>query len=266
MHSEILAKITGDNDMGYKISILLLLLASFSCLAMAEVNDVNELSITLRDFQVIQAKLKSDKPMTWIFTGDSITQGAYHTGGWRSYSELFAERIRWELRRKSDIVINTGISGDTAGKVLATFDWRVTRFQPDVVSIMIGTNDSVSGEKGRASCRKNLLKIVDKIRDAGAVPVINTPNFICVKGYNGSRKDLGNYVKIACEVAAEKKIILIDHWSYWQEQRKDKESLMNWLSDSIHPNEYGHRAIANKIFMELNIYDPNSPTCKLFIP
>src|SRR6266446_3517466 len=51
----------------------------------------------------------------WVFTGDSITHGALHTLGWRSYPAHFAERVRWELRRMRDVVINTGISGDHTG-------------------------------------------------------------------------------------------------------------------------------------------------------
>ena len=35
--------------------------------------------------------LAGKEPLTWIFTGDSITHGALHTWGWRSYVEHFAE-------------------------------------------------------------------------------------------------------------------------------------------------------------------------------
>jgi lysophospholipase L1-like esterase len=54
-----------------------------------------------------------NKPITWVFVGDSITHGARHTNGWRSYSEHFAERMRWEMKRYTDTVINTGITNDT---------------------------------------------------------------------------------------------------------------------------------------------------------
>ncbi len=59
-----------------------------------------------------------------------------HTLGWRSYSELFGERIRWELKRMRDIVINTGVSGDNTDGILADLDWRVLHLKPDVVSLM----------------------------------------------------------------------------------------------------------------------------------
>ena len=219
-----------------------------------------------KELEIIKAHLKGDKPVTWVFTGDSITQGAKHTRGWRCYQELFSEFVRWELGRKSDVVINTGISGDTAEGILNDFNWRVSRFKPDVVSLMIGTNDCAEGKKGRQKYKETLGKLIDQIRDAGAVPLLHTPSMICIEGSDGIRKDFSNYVQIIGQIASEKETVLVDHCSCWNQQRENRELLMNWLSDSIHPSEYGHRAIANKIFMDLDIYNPDSSTCKLFIP
>src|SRR6266511_979426 len=105
----------------------------------------------------IKQFLAGKKALTWVFTGDSITHGALHTLGWRSYPEHFAERVRWELRRMRDVVINTGISGDRTGGLLADLDWRVLRFKPDVVSVMFGMNDCSLGMAGREMFRKNLV-------------------------------------------------------------------------------------------------------------
>ncbi len=41
-------------------------------------------------------------PLTWVFAGDSITQGIVYTHGWRGYTELFKERL-WELGRWEDL-------------------------------------------------------------------------------------------------------------------------------------------------------------------
>ena len=38
----------------------------------------------------------------WLAVGDSITHGAVHTNGWRSYPEHFNERVKFELRRWSN--------------------------------------------------------------------------------------------------------------------------------------------------------------------
>jgi acyl-CoA thioesterase-1 len=56
----------------------------------------------------IQQMLASPEPVKWLFMGDSIAQGALHTMGHRDYPQHFGERVRWELRRTQDCVINNG--------------------------------------------------------------------------------------------------------------------------------------------------------------
>ena len=211
----------------------------------------------------IKELLARKEPVTWVFTGDSITHGALHTLGWRSYPEHFAERVRWELRRMRDVVINTGISGDRTKGILADIDRRALRFQPEVVSIMFGMNDCSAGPAGHDTFRKNLNAIVDKIIAAGAVPLVNTPNTVYVKNAGG-RADLPAYSQIIKDVATERELALVDHWDHWQKAKPDQEELLPWLEDkSIHPGVYGHREFAKLIFRVLGIFDTASPTCKL---
>ena len=63
-------------------------------------------------FRPIRSLIANKEPIIWVFIGASVTQGALHTYGWKSYVEHFQERIRTEMRRMTDIVINSGISGD----------------------------------------------------------------------------------------------------------------------------------------------------------
>ncbi|HEY2253511.1 MAG TPA: SGNH/GDSL hydrolase family protein [Planctomycetaceae bacterium] len=211
----------------------------------------------------IKDLLAAKDPICWVFTGDSITHGALHTKGFRSYPEHFAERVRWEMKRMRDIVINTGISGDKADGLLADLDWRVLHLKPDVVSIMIGMNDCTLGEVGRELFRKNLTAIVNKVKAGGAIPILNTPNTIYLKNAE-TRGDLPAYAQIIRDVALGTKAVLIDHYAHWETVKPDQESLVKWLEDkSIHPGAFGHREFAKKIFNDLGIYDEKSPTCQL---
>jgi lysophospholipase L1-like esterase len=214
----------------------------------------------------IKELLARKEPVTWLFTGDSITHGALHTLGWRSYPEHFAERVRWEMRRMRDVVINTGISGDRTRGILADLDWRALRFQPDCVSLMFGMNDCSDGLAGRDTFRSNLKTLIEKITAAGAIPLLNTPNTVYVKNAGG-RGDLPAYAEIVRDVATQEKLALVDHWEHWQKSKPDQESLLPWLEDkSIHPGVFGHREFAKLIFRALGIFDPASPTCKLEVP
>jgi lysophospholipase L1-like esterase len=68
-----------------------------------------------------------------------------HTHGGRSYPEHLHELIRGELERVRDIVLNTAISGNRIVDLLDDWDRRVASWQPDVVTLMIGTNDASDG-------------------------------------------------------------------------------------------------------------------------
>lgn len=214
----------------------------------------------------IRLLLAGSMPLTWVLTGDSITQGALHTLGWRSYPELFAERVRWELRRLQDVVINTGISGDTTAGILKEPAWRIFRFKPHVTSLMFGTNDCVAGAGGREAFRQNLGKLLDQIDARKSLAILHTPNLIFYRNAP-RRQDLLAYVEIVRAIARERRILLVDHYAHWLESHKAHPGeLLYWLNDgSIHPNPCGHREIANLLFKRLGIYDPNSRTCRLFI-
>lgn len=214
----------------------------------------------------IQQLFQTKEPVTWVFTGDSITHGALHTLGWRSYPEHFAERVRWELARVRDIVINTGISGDRTGGILNDWDWRAGRFEPDVVSLMFGMNDCGDGPAGRDKFRTNYLQLVDRVQAARALPLLHTPNTAYAKKSPG-RDDLAAYADIVRQIAHDRGTALVDHYAEWSAAKPEQESLLPWLQDeSIHPGVYGHRMFARSIFRAVGIFDPKSPTCALEVP
>lgn len=216
-------------------------------------------------FAAIKALLKGKDPVNWVFTGDSITHGALHTFGRRSYVEHFAERVRWELRRMNDFVINTGISGDTMKGITGREDRRIFQFQPKVVSLKMGMNDCRAGADGLGYFRDSIEALVGKVRENGAVLLLNTPNLIYFPN-DKQRAGLPMYVGAIREVAEKHKLPLVDHYAYWEKEAAGSK-LQMWLNDgSIHPNGFGHLALARKIFIDLGIFDAASMVCKLFVP
>src|SRR2546421_6398893 len=91
--------------------------------------------------------LRENHPLTWLFAGDSITQGAVHTCGWRDYTQLFKERLG-EVGRNEDVVINIAVGGWRVGALVARVEERILRFGPDVVFLMFGTNDAAGSVAG----------------------------------------------------------------------------------------------------------------------
>jgi len=217
-------------------------------------------------FDDLKKIIGEKKPIIWVFTGDSITHGALHTFGFRSYVEHFAERIRWEMKRMHDFVINTGISGDTLKGISANADPRIFQFRPQVVSLNIGMNDCREAEKGKASFRRFLENLIEKVEKQKSVLLLHTPNLIDFLK-SEERRLLPDYVEIIREIGAEYNLPVVDHYRYWVSQTANSSRLQFWLNDgAIHPNNFGHIVMAHKIFHDLGIFDPLSPTCKFFTP
>jgi acyl-CoA thioesterase I len=210
------------------------------------------------DDATLSQRLHGRAPVTWVFVGDSITQGLEHTHGRRSFVEHFAERTRGELGRVGDVVVNTGVSGDRTEDVLAGFPARVARFHPDVVVVMLGTNDSVRGAEGRAGFRRRLGKIVTRVRDLHAVPVLQTPPAADVEA-SPEHADLAAYADVVREVAQARHVVLVDHFAHWVEAGYGAPPAA-WLDDPIHPNARGHLEMARTLFRRLGVFDPRSPT------
>ncbi len=217
-----------------------------------------------KKLEEIKKYLQSDKAVKWLFYGDSITHGVIFTYGMRDYTQLFAERIRYELGRDKDIVINTASSGDTVKDLVAGFDWRVRQFNPDVLFLMIGINDcSDKRPITFEEFEKGLRELVDMIDELGTKIIIQTTSPV-IHGAAPEREPyFDKYMDAIRRIAKDKDLPLIDHAKYWYENQ-DKHFM--WMANSFHPNAYGHQAFVNLLFRELGIYDPESPTCRLFLP
>lgn len=235
--------------LGYALCLTLLSMAALG----AAPADLDRLKDALKDKQ---------KPLTWVLTGDSITLGAKHLRAARSYPELFSERIRYEMGRRRDLLINSGVDGENTSGLLADFDWRITRFAPDVVSVMIGMNDSRNGAGGLADFERNLRAIIDRVRRSGAIVILHSTNPIDVTRIT-NRNELPAYNQIVLKVATSEHVILVDHWTHWLTACPELPQLRAWLDDPIHPNSRGHREFAVQMMKTLGVFEPGSAVIKL---
>ncbi len=215
------------------------------------------------DKQKIAQLLSSSTPIKWVFTGNSITQGAKHTHGLRAYPEIFAERVRFEMNRSRDIVVNTAISGHTIKSILDDFNWRVAKLNPHVVFLMIGTNDAATGNQTSVPQFVDRIQtFITQVRAMGAVPILLSPTSI-ITDLALERSNLELYVEAMRDVAEEKEVIFVDNWSIWDTEMETKYNgkvYQQLLNDPLHPNGLGHKEIAISLFKALNIFDASQPT------
>lgn len=216
----------------------------------------------------IKELLKSDAPIKWVFAGDSITHGAYHTMGYRDYVQIFEECIRYERWRIKDAVIRTAVSGWITGILLENIDWNVLQYDPDVVSIMIGMNDACGVDE--ADCKKrvadfygNYNKILDVIAErTHAQVILHTPNPV-IPGLDALREpNLPGLVEQIKQLGQERNIPVVDHFAEWTRAREENPGrTFTWMNDTIHPGAQGHRAFARLLLKELDLWNEDTTCC-----
>lgn len=217
------------------------------------------------ELKKIESLLSRPDPIKWLFTGDSITHGALHTMGWRDYPELFSERIRYEMGRCRDAVLKTAISGWRINLIRDDLQWNVLQYQPDVVSIAVGMNDCNDGPSGLESFQSQYLDVIDTIRkQTRAAIILHTPPQILPLD-QVRWQHLPAYVEAIRKISQISDTLLIDDYEHWLEAEK-RGVLWFWLSDAIHPNECGHRAMAHLMFRKLNLWKEDSFVCRMFVP
>ncbi len=217
------------------------------------------------DLRRIADLLVGTEPLNWVITGDSITHGLIHTQGGRSYAEHLHELVRGELGRSRDAVVNTAISGHRLPDILGDFERRVQAWRPDVVTLMIGTNDMstlpgspvVESETFAATLRE----FVARVRSLGAVIVLQTPPSIDTPNAPG-RERLAEFAAAVRDVAASEDAILVDQLARFTALGAGG---VPWglMNDPFHPNAAGHAALALELATALGIRPENSRTLSL---
>lgn len=207
------------------------------------------------DLRRLRDALAGTDPLNWVITGDSITHGLVHTQGGRSYAEHLHELIRGELGRTRDAVINTAISGHRITDILGDWDRRIASWTPDVVTLMIGTNDMATGP-GQvtvepAEFTASLREFVTRARSAGTIVVLQTPPSIDIPNAPGRERIIA-FADAVREVATSEDVILVDQHARFTELGNGG---VPWgmMNDPFHPNAAGHAALALELANALDI-------------
>lgn len=207
------------------------------------------------DLSCLEDAVNSAEPLTWVLTGDSITHGVVHTQGGRSYPQHLHELIRSELARPRDILINSAISGHRMTDILGDWERRISSWNPDVVTLMIGTNDvSTSPDRPHLKPTKFaalLREFVARVRAIGAIPVLQTPPAVDI-AHAPERARIEEFVEAVRGVAQTEGVILVDQYARFAELG-DGSIPWGLMGDPFHPNAAGHAALALELARVLGI-------------
>ncbi len=197
---------------------------------------------------LVRDMLEDAAPRTWLFTGDTLGFDARKSK--RGWVEFFSDKIKVDLQRRLDVVLDTAVRDSLVSTLRRNVDWRILRFQPDVVFLMPGPRESIAGEAGMKRFEVDLRKLVERLEEEGTVVGLCTPPSI--PGPDDQFRDLGSYVRLITQVASETDAILIDHWQHWS-QLESPASLLDHTQQR--PNFTGHQKLARHLLRTLGIGD-----------
>ncbi len=172
-----------------------------------------------------------------VFLGDSITEG-YEVSEKDRYTTLIQQYL--EREGYDYTVINQGISGDKTEDGLERLE-AVLEAEPEVVVVALGGNDFLKRVTISKS-QKNLTDIIQAIQEKNAdvmlVGVTAPPTRGL--GYVGEAK------KMYKHLAKENDLVLMPN--ILKGIMLDQRYMQ---SDNIHPNEAGHKVIAENMWEDL---------------
>lgn len=179
-----------------------------------------------------------------IFLGDSLTEG-YGVAQESAFPQLIQQKFKndkspWEIKA-------SGSSGSTSASTLSRLKW-ITKDKPDVVFILMGSNDGLRGFKVEET-EKNLALALDWAQKNKIKIILGQlhvpPNY--------GKKYAQDFAEMFPKLARQYKVDLAP---FLLNDVAGVASLNQ--PDAIHPNEKGHQIIAENIYKFLVKYFKNS--------
>lgn len=194
----------------------------------------------------------------FLFQGDSITDAGRDRSNIRDlgpgYPKYAAELLRATYPQVSFDFMNTGISGDRAESLLARWDADAIALEPDVISILIGVNDTwhrdAAGnwmtEDYFESCYRGILT---QLKEKTSAKIIILEQFlIFVPGGSMNpaefRADLNRKIQVSRKLAREYADVYVPLDGLFA-AASVKNPPTKWTPDGVHPTTDGAKFIAD---------------------
>lgn len=221
-----------------------------------------------------------------LFIGDSVTDGAW--GNSCGEAKPSSERTLWDMNHiyghgymylcaahyqgkypsREYEFYNRGISGNTLSDLEKRWQADVIDLKPDVLSILIGTNDiDVFLKKGGVffdfeDWRKRYCKLLDASLSINpnlklilcAPFVANTGNMRKSKNYEERESLIHECAEIVKRIAKDYKAVYLPFNQLFEnliEKTPDSQNTY-WIWDGIHPTAAGHRRMADMWIKSVN--------------
>jgi len=212
-----------------------------------------------------QLGVSAGEPMKIVAFGDSTTAAR---GALAVYAKLLQDEL--PARGVPVEVVNAGVGGNSTEAARARLEKDVLGRSPVLVIIQFGINDSaIDVWKGATTARvpmsryeENLRHFVQTLKARKAQVILMTPNPMTwtdtlkkmygkppydpedPDGFNLLLKD---YAAVVRKIAQDESLPLVDVYRLF----KDYGNVSDLLLDGMHPNEKGHRLIADALLKQI---------------
>lgn len=189
-------------------------------------------------------------PLTYIPMGDSISAGFASTKPELKFTSVLSKKIEETLGYDVELITDYAISGSGLKDNGLLNVEEVVKQKPDFVTVAFGTND-LNEKMGNAFAepdefKESLLNVITELQEG-------TPNTKILLVTTWSFGDLSyQYDSIISEIGEMRKVQVANIQAAWV-NRSDtagpKGSKVGTIeSDGWHPNDQGHKEIANLVF------------------
>jgi acyl-CoA thioesterase-1 len=182
---------------------------------------------------LLEGPAAAAEPPRIVVLGDSLTAGY----GLQP-QEAFPARLAVQLEKLGIVaeVVNAGVSGDTTAGGLARLDWALAG-APDYVLVELGANDGLRGIEP-ATVRSNLDKILTRIKEKGAKPILL--GMVALGNWGLEYQEA--YGEIFPALAEKHDVPLYPFFL----EGVARDAALN-LPDGLHPNARGVEVVAERV-------------------
>lgn len=203
------------------------------------------LAICLSSTVLSQAAEKSSL-VTRLEAGEKQHIVAYGTS--LTASGAWVGQLKQELNKRYPNLVkitNSGGGGKYSEWGVTNLQTKVIDLKPDAVFIEFSVNDScerfnLSVEKAKANLEEMIDRIQKELPKCMIILQVMNPVIDRPKGHAGYRLHLDDYYQMYRDVAAQRKLELVDHAPAWKVVLDQGEDAFHKLvPDGLHPNASG---------------------------
>jgi lysophospholipase L1-like esterase len=189
---------------------------------------------------------------------------------------MIQQEVKAGMLKDSVVVVNAGYNGNNTADLLSRVDKDVLQRSPDLVILMVGTNDMLN-ERNRLSLtayKNNYQQLINTIKNKSAlvlmtIPPVYSPYIIArqpktMYSVKGPQSLVDSANKIIKQLAVKNKCLLIDLNQILTAcggAGPEKDNLFqneanSGINDGVHPTVNGYRVIGTAVYQFVSALKP----------